>query len=62
MSNKLKGEAYEWWEDIQIDRKCRGKHPIRTSQRMKKTLVDLWFSHDHYDILDYTGVDICIFI
>jgi len=26
--NKLDSEAEEWWEDIQIDRKRRGKHPI----------------------------------
>ena len=24
---------------------------------MKKVLVDLWFPHDYYDILDYTSVD-----
>ena len=57
VSNKLEGEANEWWEDIQIDRKCRGKHSICTRQRTKKMLVDLWFSHDYYDILDYTGAD-----
>ena len=54
--NKLNGEAKEWWEDIQIDRKRRGKHPIRSWQRMKKVLVDLCFCHDYYDILDYTSV------
>ena len=27
-SNKLDNEVEEWWEDIQIDRKRRGKHPI----------------------------------
>ena len=26
--NELDGEAKEWWEDIQIDRKHQGKHPI----------------------------------
>ena len=40
--NKLDGEAKEWWEDIQIDRKHQGKHPIHYWQRMKKVLVDLW--------------------
>ena len=24
---------------------------------MKKVLVDLWFLHDYYDILDYTSVN-----
>ena len=24
---------------------------------MKKVLVDLWFPHDYYDILDYTSVN-----
>ena len=27
-SNKLDDEAEEWWEEIQIDRKRQGKHPI----------------------------------
>ena len=35
-SNKLDDEAEEWWEDIQIDRKQRDKHPIYSWQRMKK--------------------------
>ena len=35
-SNKLDDEAKEWWEDIQIDRKWCGKHPICSWQRMKK--------------------------
>ena len=50
-------EAKEWWEDIQIDRKQRGKHPIHSWQRMKKVLIDLCFPNDYYDILDYTNVD-----
>ena len=50
-SNKLDDEAKEWWEDIQIDRKRRGKHPICSWQRMKKILID------YYDILVYTSVD-----
>ena len=50
-------EAKEWWEDIQIDRKQRGKHPIHSWQRMKKVLIDLCFPNDYYDILDYTSVD-----
>ena len=40
-SNKLDDEAEEWWEDIQINRKRRGKHPIRSWQRMKRVLIDL---------------------
>ena len=52
----MDGEVEEWWEDIQIDRKRRGKHPIHSWQRMKKMLVDLWFPHGYYDILDYTSV------
>ena len=56
-SNKLDDEAKEWWEDIQIDRKRRGKHPICSWQRMKKILIDLWFPNDYYDILVYTSVD-----
>ena len=34
--NKLDDEAQEWWEEIQINRKQRGKHPICSWQRMKK--------------------------
>ena len=56
-SNELDDEAKEWWEDIQIDRKRRGKHPIHSWQRMKKVLIDLCFPNDYYDILDYTSVD-----
>ena len=56
-SNKLNDEAEEWWEEIQIDRKQRGKHPIFSQQRMKKVLIDLWFPNNYYDILDYTSVD-----
>ena len=56
-SSKLDNEAKEWWEDIQIDRKQRGKQPIRSWQRMKRVLIDLWFPNDYYDILDYTSVD-----
>ena len=56
-SNKLEGEAGQWWEDIQIDRKRWGKHSIRSWQIMKKVLVDLWFSHYCYDILDYAIVN-----
>ena len=29
-SNELDDEEKEWWEDIQIDRKRRGKHPIHS--------------------------------
>ena len=57
VSNKLDDEAEEWWEDIQIDRKRRGKHPIYSWQRMKMILIDLWFANDYYDILDYTSLD-----
>ena len=56
-SNELDDEEKEWWEDIQIDRKRRGKHPIHSWQRMKKVLIDLCFPNDYYDILDYTSVD-----
>ena len=56
-SNKLDDEVEEWWEEIQIDRKRRGKHPIYSWQRMKKLLIDLWFPNDYYEILDYTSVD-----
>ena len=56
-SNKLDDEAEEWWEEIQINRKRRGKHPIYSWQKMKKVLIDLWFPNDYYDILDYTCVD-----
>ena len=56
-SNKLADKVEEWWKDIQIDRKRRGKHPIRSWQRMKRVLIDLWFPNDYYDILDYTSVD-----
>ena len=56
-SNKLDDEAEEWWEDIQIDRKWQGKHPIYPWQRMKNVLIDLWFLNDYYDILDYTSID-----
>ena len=55
--NKLDGEAKEQQEDIQIDRKYRDMHPICFWQRMKKVLVDIWFPHDYYDILDYRSVD-----
>ena len=54
---KICDEAKEYWEDIQIDRKWRGKHPIYSWQRMKNVLIDLWFPNDYYDILDYTSVD-----
>ena len=50
-------ELDEWWKYIQIDRKRWGKHSIHSWQIMKKVLVDLWFSHDYYDILDYTIVN-----
>ena len=50
-SNKLDDEAEKWWEDIQIDRKGRGKHPICSWQRIKKELIDLWFPNDYYDIV-----------
>ena len=40
-SNKLDDEAKEWWEEIQIDRKRRGKHLICSWQKMKKVLIDL---------------------
>ena len=50
-------EVEEWWEYIQIDRRRRGKHPIRSWQIMKRVLIDLWFPNDYYDILDYTSVD-----
>ena len=40
-SNKLDDEAQEWWEEIQINRKRWGKHPICSWQRMKKVLIDL---------------------
>ena len=56
-SNKLDDEAEEWWEDIQINIKWWGKHPIRSWQRMKRVLIDLWFPNDYYDIVDYTSVD-----
>ena len=56
-SNKLDDEAEEWWEDIQINRKQRDKHPIRSWQRMKRVLIDLRFPNDYYDILDYTSID-----
>ena len=55
-SNKLDDEAQEWWEEIQIDRKQRGKHPICSWQRMKNVLIDLWFPNNYYDVLDYTSV------
>ena len=50
--NKLNYEAKEWWEDIQIDKRCRGKHPICSWQRMKNVLIDLRFPNDYYDILE----------
>ena len=56
-SNKLDDEAEEWWEDIQINREQRDKHPIRSWQRMKRVLIDLWFPNDYYDMLDYTSID-----
>ena len=56
-SNNLDNEVEEWWEDIQIDRKRRGKHPICSWQRIQRVLIDLWFPDDYYDILDYTSVD-----
>ena len=56
-SNKLDNEAEEWWEDIQIDKKRRDKHPICSRQRMKKLLIDLWVPNDFYDVLDYISVD-----
>ena len=43
-SNKLDDEAKEWWEDIQINRKQRGKHPICSWQRMKIVLIDFMVS------------------
>ena len=46
-SNKLDGEVKERWEDIQIDRKWRGKHPICSRQRMKKrgqATCQVWLS------------------
>ena len=49
-SSKLDNEAEELWEDNQIDRKRRGKQPICSWQRMKRVLIDLWFSNDYYDI------------
>ena len=52
----MDNEAKEWWEDIQIDRKHQGKHLIHSCQKMKKGLIDLWFPHDYYDILDHTSV------
>ena len=55
-SNKLDDEVEKRWEDIQIDRKLRGKHPICSWQRMKNVLIDLWFPNDYYDIIDYTSV------
>ena len=58
--NKLDGELEEWWEDIQIDKKCRGEHPICSWQRMKNALIDLWIPHDYYDILDYIQVFIIV--
>ena len=56
-SNKLDNEVEEWWEDIQINRKWRGKHPICSWKKMKRILIYLWFPNDYYDILDYTNVD-----
>ena len=56
-SNKLDDEEEEWSEDIQIDRKHRGKHLIHSWKRMKRVLIDLWFPNDYYDILDYTNID-----
>ena len=56
-SNKLDDEAEEWWEDIQIDRKWQGKHPIYPWQRMKNVLIDLGIPNDYNDILYYTSVD-----
>ena len=53
----MDSEEEEWRVDIQIDKKCQGKHPIRSCQRMKKVLIDLWFPNDYYDILDHTSVD-----
>ena len=55
-SNKLDDEVEKWWEDIQIDRKLWGKHPICSWQRMKNVLIDLWFPNNYYDIIDYTSV------
>ena len=55
-SNKLDDEAEEWWEDVQINRKRRGKHQICSWQRMRRVLINLWFPNDYYDILDYTSV------
>ena len=56
-SNKLDNETDEWWEDIQIDRKRWGKNLIYSWQRVKKLLIDLWFSNDYCDILEYRSVD-----
>ena len=56
-SNKLDDEAEESWEDIQINRKRRGKHPIISWKSMKRVLIYIWFPNDYYDILDYTHVD-----
>ena len=55
--NKLDDEAKEWWEEVQIDRKRRGKHPTNSWQRMKMVLIDLWLPNDYYDKLYYTSVD-----
>ena len=46
--NKLDDEAEEWWEDIQIDIKQQGKHPIHSWQRMKRVLINTWFPNDYY--------------
>ena len=41
-SNKLDEVVDEWWEDIQIDTKQRGKHPICSWQKNEKNvLIDL---------------------
>ena len=46
--NKLDYEIKEWWEDIQINKKRWGKHPIYSWQGMKKVLIDLWFPNAYY--------------
>ena len=60
--NKLDSESMEWWEDIQIDRNHQGKHSIFSWKRTKKVLIDLWFPLDYYDRLDYTSVNIDLYI
>ena len=56
-SNKLDDKVEEWWKDIQIDRKRRGKHSVCSWQRLKKVSIDLRFLNNYFDILDYTSID-----